>query len=70
MTIFFTSDTHFNHKNIIKLCNRPFTSIEEMNEKIIENWNNIVKPEDIVWHLGDFALIWKGNTTILIFLKD
>ena len=54
MNIWFTSDTHFNHKNIIKFCDRPFTSIEEHDAKLIELWNENVKPGDIVYHLGDF----------------
>lgn len=53
--IFFTSDTHFNHKNIIKYCKRPFESVDEMNEAIIANWNSVVKENDIVFHLGDFC---------------
>jgi calcineurin-like phosphoesterase family protein len=53
--LFFTSDTHFYHNNILKYDNRPFVSIEEMNSKIIENWNSIVLKDDIVFHLGDFA---------------
>lgn len=53
---FVTSDTHFNHGKIIEYCNRPFSDVEEMNEKIIENWNSVVGKNDIVWHLGDFAL--------------
>lgn len=55
MKYHFTSDVHFHHKNIIKFCNRPFASIEEMNEKLIRNWNEVVAPQDIVWQLGDFS---------------
>lgn len=54
--IWVTSDTHFNHANIIKYCNRPFSSVEEMNETIIANWNKVVRWDDTVYHLGDFAL--------------
>ena len=52
----FISDTHFNHENIIKYCNRPFANAEEMNKYIIQQWNSVVDEDGIVYHLGDFAL--------------
>lgn len=51
----YTSDTHFNHANIISSCHRPFNSLEHMNETLIANWNNVVQRNDIVFHLGDFS---------------
>lgn len=56
MTIFFTSDTHFGHKNIIEYCGRPWDSVEEMNEGLVENWNKTVAPNDIVYVLGDVCM--------------
>jgi len=54
--IWLTSDTHFSHTNIIKYCSRPFANAEEMNEVLIENWNKVVKPGDLVYHLGDVVM--------------
>lgn len=54
--IFLTSDTHFGHGRSFITEPRGFSSVEEMNETIIEKWNKIVKPEDIVYHLGDVML--------------
>jgi len=54
--IYLISDTHFNHKNIIEYENRPFNSVAEMNQVIIDRWNQIVSPEDTIIHLGDVAL--------------
>jgi calcineurin-like phosphoesterase family protein len=54
--LWFTSDTHFFHANIIQYCDRPFASVEEMNEVMVQRWNERVAPEDTVIHLGDFAL--------------
>ena len=58
--LWFTSDIHFSHGNIIKYCSRPYSDVEEMNEKLIENWNNLVKKDDIVFILGDMGF---GSTT-------
>lgn len=53
----FTSDTHFGHSKILEYEKeaRPFDSVEEMNEAIIDNWNSLVRPVDTVYHLGDFC---------------
>ncbi len=56
MSDFFTSDTHYGHANIIKYCNRPFSSVQEMNDKLVENINNKVGAMDNLYHLGDFAM--------------
>jgi len=53
--IFFTSDQHFGHSNIIKYCERPFASADEMDEQLIANWNATVGPHDVVWMLGDIS---------------
>lgn len=53
--VWLVSDTHFNHTNIIEFCDRPFVGARHMNEVLIENWNSVIKPKDIVWHLGDFG---------------
>lgn len=52
--IFFTSDLHFFHKNVINFCNRPFNDVKEMNITLIKNWNDTVKDNDIIFNLGDF----------------
>ena len=56
-SLFFTADTHFGHKNVIKYCNRPYSSVEEMNERIISKWNEFVGELDTVIHLGDFSFL-------------
>ncbi len=55
--VFFTSDTHFNHTNIIRFCSRPFKDVEHMNETLIANWNRVVGPDNIVFHLGTSVLV-------------
>lgn len=53
--LFFSSDHHFSHHNIIRYCGRPFASLEEMDEAIIARHNAVVGPRDIVYFLGDFC---------------
>lgn len=55
MKHWFTSDTHFGHENIISLSDRPFSTITQMNEALIDNWNSRVKTSDRVFFLGDFC---------------
>lgn len=53
MAIFYTSDHHFNHGNILEYADRPFSSVEEMNEVLISNYNSVVADGDLVFFLGD-----------------
>ena len=62
MQTYFTGCEHYSHKNIIKYCNRPFSSYEEMNIKLIKKHNERVKKDDVVYHLGDFILYGKTKT--------
>lgn len=57
MTIWFTSDTHFGHAKISAYSGRPFRDVAEMDQALINNWNERVKPGDTVYHLGDFAFV-------------
>jgi len=54
--LFFSSDHHFNHKNVIAYCDRPFKSVFVMDIEMIIRWNELVQPEDTVIYLGDFSL--------------
>ena len=68
MNIFFTSDLHFGHKNIIRYDNRPFISVEDMDETLIRNWNKKVSQNDLVYILGDIS--WYDDAkTCEIFSK-
>lgn len=66
--IFFTSDHHFGHRNIIKFSNRPFASVEEMDAALIKRWNDKVGPDDEVYHLGDVGLT--SNTNLATILEQ
>lgn len=63
--IYLTADTHFFHRNIIKYCNRPFGNEAEMNEALVRNWNERVKSNDLVFHLGDFAVGVKDQKALV-----
>lgn len=65
--IFFTSDTHFDHKNIIKYSERPFRDVAEMNDELIKRWNSVVSYKDTVYHLGDFVLSKKTTPERLTY---
>ena len=64
--VWFTADTHFGHKNIIRYCQRPFVDVEEMNCTLIDNWNSVVSPDDLVFHLGDFSVGGAAEWTSLL----
>jgi len=64
MRVWFISDTHFFHEKIKLYCDRP----DDWLEKILDNWKNIISPDDIVWHLGDF-MFGKQDSKIN-FLRD
>jgi calcineurin-like phosphoesterase family protein len=55
--IWFTSDQHFGHDNIIKYCNRPFSSVDEMNRILIQNYNSVVNFDDTVYFIGDVGFM-------------
>ena len=59
--IWFTSDSHYDHTNIIEYCDRPFVNTDAMNKALINNWNSVVKKGHTVFHLGDFAICGKDK---------
>lgn len=66
VNIWLTADTHFNHKNIIAFCNRPFDSLRAMNEHLVRAWNETVRPDDVVMHLGDVAMGWPDDAAPIL----
>lgn len=65
MTLWFISDTHFGHENIIRYCGRPFADAQEMDEILIARWNEVVRPFDHVYHLGDVAIRQEVLTRVM-----
>lgn len=65
--IWFTADTHYWHKNVVGLCNRPFKHLHEMHEHMIAEWNKRVQPTEKVYVLGDFSF---GGTSITKKILD
>ena len=59
--IFFTSDPHYGHRNILTFCHRPFKDTKEMEKSLIENWNSVVGDNDIAFILGD-VMWFEGRT--------
>lgn len=65
--VWFTADSHFGHANIIKYCKRPFETADEMDACMVQAWNTVVRKDDIVYHLGDFAISRDPRTVRRIF---
>lgn len=64
------ADTHFGHENVIRYCNRPFRSADEMDKALIKNWNAVVTNQDTVIHLGDFCLCSKDRCKEILRLLN
>jgi calcineurin-like phosphoesterase family protein len=69
-SVFLIGDTHFGHANMLTFTNwdgskvRPFQTVEEMDETMVERWNSVVKPHDKVYHLGDVAIAKRSLATV------
>jgi calcineurin-like phosphoesterase family protein len=63
--IWFTSDTHFGHTSILGLVGRPWSDVDAMDEALIKAWNLRVKPDDTVYHLGDFSFALRHRTAVI-----
>ena len=70
MKTFFISDTHFGHENILKYDNRPFDTIEEHDQALMDNINSVLQPGDTLWHLGDVAWNQKAYEWFFDNLKE
>ncbi len=67
--IYFTSDLHLGHENVLKHCNRPFKTIDEMNETLIKTWNSQVKDHDTVYILGDLCFRMNKEETYYLIKR-
>jgi calcineurin-like phosphoesterase family protein len=66
---FFTSDLHFGHSNVINYSNRPFSSVEEMDQILVSNWNDVVTNKDRVIIAGDLAMRYSSDYAYNIVKK-
>lgn len=66
---YYISDTHFHHANIITYANRPFRSVAEMHECLLDLWNEVVKPNDHISHLGDVSILRGGKNNQDVFIQ-
>lgn len=64
MSVWYTSDWHIGHKNIIAHSSRPFSDVDEMNAEIVRRYRKLVRPDDLVWFLGD--VVWKAKYLDLV----
>jgi calcineurin-like phosphoesterase family protein len=64
----YTADTHFNHEGIRRQYRTHWESVDAMNQALIDNWNAVVRPGDLVYHLGDFALRSRYNAWDIDFI--
>jgi len=62
----FISDLHYGHQNVLRHCNRPFRDMEDQTNVLIDDWNTLVGPQDIVYVLGDFSFYTPAETTNIL----
>lgn len=67
--IWFTSDMHYGHANVIKYANRPFKHVDEMDQAMEDNWRGMVQPSDTVYVLGDCSFYKDQDKTIRLFRR-
>ena len=67
MSVWFTSDQHFGHANIIKYANRPFKNVDEMDQAMMDNYRKVVRPEDDVYMLGDCSFYKDQGRAVALF---